>query len=72
MPSSRTELWDAYETTARHMDDGAHDGAHVLTDVFDCDAPRAELLARLGFERFRAVRPVGRALLRRAGADACS
>lgn len=28
-------------------------GAYACTDVFDCDAARIDLLARLGFERFR-------------------
>ncbi|MFC4530959.1 GNAT family N-acetyltransferase [Sphaerisporangium dianthi] len=48
-PAESRMLREAYETTARHMEDGAF----VLTDVFDCDTRRIDLLARLGFERFR-------------------
>ncbi|GAA1267158.1 hypothetical protein Psi02_08920 [Planotetraspora silvatica] len=40
----------AYETTARHM---AEDETYVLTDLFDCDTTRIDLLVRLGFEHFR-------------------
>ncbi|WP_157529904.1 GNAT family N-acetyltransferase [Microtetraspora niveoalba] len=43
-------LRTAYETTGRLM--GA-DEPFVLTDLFDCDTTRADLLTRLGFARFR-------------------
>ncbi|MEV0729517.1 GNAT family N-acetyltransferase [Polymorphospora sp. NPDC050346] len=43
-----TMLRSAADTTAGQTDEGA-----VLTDVFDCDTTRIELLERLGFARFR-------------------
>ena len=46
----RAMLVRAYETTAHFMSD---DESFVLTDVFDADLPRIQLLGELGFERFR-------------------
>jgi ribosomal protein S18 acetylase RimI-like enzyme len=51
-PAELEMLRVASDTTARYMD-GSAGGAYVLTDVFSCDATRAQLLAQLGFERFR-------------------
>jgi mycothiol synthase len=49
-PAESEMLRVGYETTARHM---AADEAYVLTDLFDCDTTRIDLLVRLGFEHFR-------------------
>ncbi|WP_066939663.1 GNAT family N-acetyltransferase [Microtetraspora fusca] len=43
-------LRTAYETTGRLM---GEDEPFVLTDLFDCDTVRADLLSQLGFTRFR-------------------
>ncbi|MEV0971822.1 GNAT family N-acetyltransferase [Microtetraspora glauca] len=49
-PAELEMLRVAYKTTGRLM---GRDEPFVLTDLFDCDTTRAELLTRLGFARFR-------------------
>jgi mycothiol synthase len=46
-------LQSAYDTTLRFMAKAAGGDTWVITDVYSCDGARAELLARLGFERYR-------------------
>jgi ribosomal protein S18 acetylase RimI-like enzyme len=51
-PAELEMLRVAYDTTARYMDRNMG-RPYVLTDLFSCDATRGQLLAQLGFERFR-------------------
>ncbi|MDG4790471.1 N-acetyltransferase [Micromonospora sp. WMMD1102] len=46
-------LRTAYQTTARTMTADRTAEPYVLTDVFDCDSTRIQLLNGLGFTRFR-------------------
>lgn len=43
----------AYTTTSRYVKEAGREDTSVITDVFDCDKIRAELLTQLGFAPYR-------------------